>query len=233
MNRLSLFLVALVLGLSTWVAPRAARACSCVPPPPPAVAMERASAVFVGTVRSTTKKGELRRAFTLDVERAFKGVDGSEVTIVTPGTSAACGRSFEVGKRYLVYADDVEGHLSDNLCSRTALVDDAKHDLEALDAVLRGQTPPPEPRPAVEDKEDEQRPPPSGAAEPAERPAHEEGPATRPAPTTGPTGSEPPGDAPAGHCAATGGTSLPLALVGLALLSGARLRRRARRRMSV
>lgn len=235
MNRLSLSLVALSLGLATWLAPREARACSCVPPPPPEVALERASAVFVGEVRATAAKGDLRREITLEVSRAFKGVEGGQVALLTPMSSAACGRHFEEGKRYLVYAERIEGVLYDNLCTRTAPVEDAKHDLAVLEALARGEKPPPEPKPAVGPPGGEPNPPPSGAAEPEEEPALEQGPSTQPSPPS-PSERQPPGDAPAGHCASVaaslGGPLLPLALLGLCLLPGARLRRRARRRMS-
>lgn len=222
MNRPAVLLVALALGLGASLVPREARACSCVPPPPPAVALERASAVFVGEVRATTKASDLKRQVTFHVERAFKGVEGAEVTLTTPTSSAACGRSFEVGQRYLVYAERIEGELYDNLCTRTALVEHAKQDLDALEAVARGDAPPPTPHPAAPEEEAEtEDPPPSGAAEPSEQPALEEAPP--PSSEKAPGEPQRPADAPAGHCAAVAATAseaglLALALVGLCLL---------------
>ena len=56
----------------------------------------------------------------------------ASVTIETAGHSAACGRSFEQGIAYLVYARERNGQLTDNLCSRTRLSKAASEDFEVL-----------------------------------------------------------------------------------------------------
>jgi MYXO-CTERM domain-containing protein len=113
---------------------RAARACSCLPPPPPGDAASRAVAVFEGrTFGARREQNEQRFAF--EVTRVWKGEVAPAVEVVTALHSAACGRSFELGVPYVVYAsarDD--GTLTDNLCSRSRMVADAVEDLDTLGA---------------------------------------------------------------------------------------------------
>lgn len=205
-----------------------ARACSCLAPPPPATALERSAAVFVGEVLEKERKSDRAEVVSLRVSRAFKGVSSDVVTLSTPVQSAACGRTFEVGKRYLVYAEHIQGGLHDHLCTRTALLENAKADVEALEAISRGETPPPERGPAVED--DGEGSPPSGAAD-GDQPALDETPApsTQPAPgqpAPGPVPRSEEKEQPGGHCAAVDASAaLPFAVLSLAAL----LRQRRRR----
>lgn len=84
--------------------------------------------------------------YELAVLRVFKGDVGASAPLVTRASSAACGRNFVVGKRYLIYAYRTpEGDLGDTMCSRTRLVATADEDLAALGA----GSPPPAP-PAAE-----------------------------------------------------------------------------------
>src|SRR5690606_30929204 len=63
--------------------------------------------------------------------------------LVTSSSSAACGRRFVVGRRYLVYAyRGDEGDLGDTMCSRTRLVATADEDLAALGAGAPPRAPP-------------------------------------------------------------------------------------------
>jgi hypothetical protein len=120
---------AIVVGLA---GARAARACSCLPPAPPADAASRAAAVFEGrTFGARREQNELRFAF--EVARVWKGDVPPSIEIVTPVHSAACGRAYEFGVPYIIYAsvrDD--GTLADNLCSRSRMVVDAVEDLDTL-----------------------------------------------------------------------------------------------------
>lgn len=72
---------------------------------------------------------------TFRVLGSVKGVD-EEAIIYTNESSAACGFTFEEGKRYLVYANEADGQLHTGLCTRTASLDLADEDLEALDLRL-------------------------------------------------------------------------------------------------
>lgn len=128
--------VALVLGL--WAVPHAARACSCMMLPAPAVAVERADAVFEARVESVSAEpsggegvGLLR--YDLEVLRVWKGELGAAAQLGSRASSAACGRSLLVGKVYLIYAARNEGgDLTDNMCSRTRLASTADEDLALL-----------------------------------------------------------------------------------------------------
>lgn len=126
---------ALTLGIAGVLAPlRAARACSCMPPPPPTEAAARAAAVFEGrTFGARREQNSLR--FSFEVTRVWKGEVPPSIDIVTPMQSASCGRSYEFGVPYIVYASaQDDGSFGDNLCSRTRLVVDAVEDLDVLGA---------------------------------------------------------------------------------------------------
>jgi hypothetical protein len=66
----------------------------------------------------------------------WKAAEGKEVVLYTANDSAACGYNFEKGKSYLVYAHSQkrgeEKVLGTNICTRTALLSDAKEDLKEL-----------------------------------------------------------------------------------------------------
>jgi len=104
--------------------------------PPPAEALDGASVVFEGRTfaheRLGTGPGPGKIRYSFEVIRYFKGDPGEKVTIETAGHSAACGRSFEEGVAYLVYARERDGKLVDNLCSRTRLSKAASEDFEVL-----------------------------------------------------------------------------------------------------
>ena len=124
--------LARLLGLSALiVGARTGLACSCLPPPPPLEALEQSTAVFVGRVVEIRAADEMRLEVLFEVERSWKGVSGRRILVWTPSNEAACGMTFMWGERYLVYARDSEG-LSVYLCSRTAPLEHAGTDLEAL-----------------------------------------------------------------------------------------------------
>ncbi|HET6582334.1 MAG TPA: hypothetical protein VFG69_02780 [Nannocystaceae bacterium] len=113
---------------------RAARACSCLPPAPPIEASARATAVFEGrTFAARRVQNEV--IFSFEVTRVWKGEVSPEVVVYTATHSASCGRAYELGVPYIVYAsarDD--GALVDNLCSRSRTLVDAVEDLDVLGA---------------------------------------------------------------------------------------------------
>ena len=114
---------------------REARACSCLRQTIEEGAAQ-ASAIFEGTVKAVTPNTETQfrgREVTLEVSRAWKGVDSPEVKVLTAGTSAACGYPFTEGSTYLVYAHkEGSSPLRVSLCSHTKLIDTAKPDLKHL-----------------------------------------------------------------------------------------------------
>ena len=112
-----------------------AAACSCMEPGPPAQELENADAVFSGKVVKVEPftEGFQKLRVTFELDRVWKGLaEGDRVTLTTAADSATCGYPFEKGKSYLVYAYGEEGELTGTLCSRTALLKEAKEDLEAL-----------------------------------------------------------------------------------------------------
>ncbi len=116
------------------LAPREARACSCMAPPPPAEARKGADAVFEG--RAFSMSSDSRRAhYRFEVDRVWKGEVGGRVEISTALHSAACGRTYRIGTKYIVYARrSPDGDLNDGSCSRTRAIHAATEDLEVLGA---------------------------------------------------------------------------------------------------
>jgi len=106
--------------------PHKAYACSCADP-----GIERrfesSSVVFSGTLVSKDMAG----GNVFDVDRAWKGklADG----YVFSGFFGMCGTEFEIGKRYLVFAENLKGTESTSLCSGNMLLADASEELEELD----------------------------------------------------------------------------------------------------
>jgi MYXO-CTERM domain-containing protein len=127
-----------LLALTVWALPHAARACSCLLPPAPAVAVERADAVFEARVENhssdlSNSAGAGLVRYDLEVLRQWKGELKPAAQLTSRASSAACGRSLTVGKVYLIYASKQDdGQLTDNLCSRTRLASTADEDLAVL-----------------------------------------------------------------------------------------------------
>jgi len=104
------------------------------------VAFKRANVVFAGEVISI-RKGRAR----FKVTQAWKGVSGSEVTLIMGGAilrrnkkhyevaaHTSCDIEFEKGERYLVYGSDSGGYVRAWTCSRTARLAYAQDDLKEL-----------------------------------------------------------------------------------------------------
>lgn len=133
----------------TFVLVSDAGACSCEAPGPPCQNAFRVDAVFAGTVRSITElpddrpplrpgEGRIPLAVRVDFDTvtAFRGIDGSTASIVTAGSGPACGYTFKVGERFLVYASKSrDGGFSTSICSRTRPMADAAEDLRFLETL--------------------------------------------------------------------------------------------------
>jgi hypothetical protein len=61
-----------------------------------------------------------KNEITFRVDKTWKGETASEITISTGVGGPDCGYVFTTGKKYLVYADEKDGSLWVNSCSRTA-----------------------------------------------------------------------------------------------------------------
>lgn len=92
---------ALAAGLLT--PPRRAIACSCLPPPPPAEALEAADGVVRGAVVALAAD-EQGISATLRVRTVWKGPTGRRLSFRTAADSAACGYPFQLGDDVIVYA---------------------------------------------------------------------------------------------------------------------------------
>lgn len=131
-RRLVLALVVVAFGAAFFAHPlKPAYACSCVPARPPLESRDEAQTVFSGTVSAV--QGEAGGLLvTFDVDRIWKGPEGSSLTLTTSESSASCGYEFVQGESYLVYGMAQDGRLTTNLCTRTVLLANAGEDLDAL-----------------------------------------------------------------------------------------------------
>lgn len=124
----SFFLVPLVFTANS----KDACACSCAPLESPKAEFNRSQAVFSGTVIRSRETGE-KVQVKLRIAEIWKG-DVTEIqSITTWNNSAACGLSFERGKKYLIYASKIDDRpLVTSLCTRTKLFANAEQDLLEL-----------------------------------------------------------------------------------------------------
>ena len=128
-------LVAVFIALAGSAYTAEANACSCRKLTA-AEGFTSSYAVFTGEVidiekNRSTPFGGLE--VTLRVKQIWKGDPAEEIKVHTAGSSAACGYGFVEGTTYLVYAvRDEADPLRVSLCSRTAPVERAKEDLDAL-----------------------------------------------------------------------------------------------------
>jgi hypothetical protein len=139
----------LLLAASLAFGTETGLACTCAPSKGPAGDLELAAAVFSGKVVEIRRHKRSEDIFAsvevvLRVERVWKGVGGTTVSVFTASHSASCGYGFKGGRTYLVYAHkDAEGRLSTGICSRTRRLKDAGEDLKELGAgrQIAGGTP--------------------------------------------------------------------------------------------
>lgn len=93
-----------------------------------------ADAAFEARAFSMRSEGQ-RSFYTFAVDRVWKGPIQTQVEIRTNSSGAACGRSYQMGTRYIVYARRADdGSWTDGLCSRTRTSDGASDDLRVLGA---------------------------------------------------------------------------------------------------
>jgi len=114
-------------------------ACSCMMNESPNISMEKAKSVFIWKVSKIEESSivnnlmDYRKNYvTFSVSSSIKWTSDNEITIVTAKDSATCWYNFEESKDYIVYTYWEEEIEEVSLCSRTALLTDAKEDLEIL-----------------------------------------------------------------------------------------------------
>jgi hypothetical protein len=118
-------------------------ACQCAPPGLAAEESERADAVFAGQVIDVLDPLAGAKVvgtsspliYTFEVSRVWKGPKLSILRVESARSGVSCGRGFQIGEEYLVYASDSQDLLRDSMCSRTALLSQAKGDLEFLNTI--------------------------------------------------------------------------------------------------
>ena len=124
--------------------PEQVYACKCAQPGTPSEELEKFSAVFSGRVVSvqhsyepnvTSVSPEDRTTVGFEVNAVWRGLVREEIDITTPPTGGSCGFNFTEGEEYIVYAYDstyAGGGYTVGICSRTALLDQAQADIDAL-----------------------------------------------------------------------------------------------------
>jgi MYXO-CTERM domain-containing protein len=134
-----------VLGLAL-LRPAPAQACSCLPPPTPEESLGKASVVFEGIARMSQPSAGAITGFvqgdaipatrvSFEVKRRWKGDVTATFAVLTPDSSATCGRDYLQGATYIVYAQrQSDGAVFDLLCSRSRQVESATDDLAKLGA---------------------------------------------------------------------------------------------------
>jgi hypothetical protein len=146
--------VVVLLGilLSFSLANQTVKACTCAGTRSTCESYGSANAVFVGTVvgvrvNKSQKSNERAEeidwtpvAFKFVVEQPYLGVAGIQVEVFTGRGGGDCGYNFQVGQRYLVYANAYQNKLSTGICSRTKLYSSATEDLAFL-STLSSATP--------------------------------------------------------------------------------------------
>ena len=141
----SLVSLALLLGVLWFLGnPEQVYACKCAQPGTPSEELEKFSAVFAGRVVSVrhsydpdaaSVSPEDRSTVGFEVSAVWKGTVHEDMYVTTPPTGGSCGFTFIEGEEYIVYAYDsahADGGYTVGICSRTALLDQAQADIDAL-----------------------------------------------------------------------------------------------------
>ena len=137
--------IALMMGVLWSLGnPELVHACKCAQPGTPSEELEKFSAVFAGRVVSiqhsydpntASVSPEDRTTVGFEVSTVWKGTVHEDMHMTTPPTGGSCGFSFVEGKEYIVYGHDsnyADGGYTVGICSRTALLDQAQADIDAL-----------------------------------------------------------------------------------------------------
>ena len=127
----------LVVLIVTVNSPTPVEACSCADPWPVEEALEKRDAVFSGTVLKIERPRRITSSatlitVTLKVDQVWKGDVEEVVTVKTAVSTASCGYPFVENESYLIYASHDGNDFRTGLCDRTALLNQARSDLEQL-----------------------------------------------------------------------------------------------------
>jgi hypothetical protein len=141
----SLLYLGLITALLSLVVCPTALSCGCLPPSENLTnyelvkqSVERADLVFIGVPRVLHGDGKSEATedlVTFDATEVFKGGKTAQISIHSGiGTTqmSSCGYSFEIGKKYLVFANHYGSFLSVSVCSFTAPIEESKVALRFL-----------------------------------------------------------------------------------------------------
>jgi hypothetical protein len=130
------FFAITTLSIILLVETNSGRACSCLPPSPPAQAFAEADAVFMGKIISFELIPDMRRRVAkINVLKIWKGKKSAAEMVFTGLNDADCGYNFQVDETYVIYAYEVDNDkLLTHICTRTAPIHRAAEDLEFLDS---------------------------------------------------------------------------------------------------
>lgn len=140
-----LLAVLLLVGCGVVATGAPASACPQQPALTPAQQVERADAVFTGTVADRTRQGPGVH-YTVQVERTYKGDVGEEAMVMTPHSPRACGLpDLAAGSDYVFFATDNGGDLTISSSGGTAPATDAR--VARVESLLGAGTSPTPPVP--------------------------------------------------------------------------------------
>ena len=133
-------LLVLLIPISFHYQISSSYACSCVQPGSALDELDKRDFVFSGKVKNMVdpKKNEVILSSAdpitihFDVKEVWKGINESEVLVVTERDSASCGFNFVMNEEYLVYGNMIEGKKHVSVCSKTTLLNEATADLNEL-----------------------------------------------------------------------------------------------------
>jgi hypothetical protein len=139
--------------LVTLLSASAAFSCDCSSSRPPCQSFGNTAAVFVGTpieVKQTT--GKLlannepeypQKIFSFRVDESFRGVNAAQIEVRTGMEDGDCGYRFNLGERYLVYANfnPANGFYDTSICTRTRPLSEAAEDLDYIRGGLKNREP--------------------------------------------------------------------------------------------
>ncbi len=110
-------------------------ACSCIERGPACSTYWSGKAVFTGQVISIQSDTEHGLLVDLQVIEPFRGVTSGQLVVKTGRGGGDCGYPFEVGKRYLVFADGEP--LSTGICNDTTPIERAAQALEYIHGLAK------------------------------------------------------------------------------------------------
>ena len=126
--------ISLALTLFLLASAEKAFACSCLRSLEPEKkqvqqAFTDSTAIFSGEVLEISEDSADQNSLLVKfkVAKLWKGELNREVTITTAKDSAMCGYTFEIGKKYLVYANGLKDSLMVSNCSRTKIMSNKGH----------------------------------------------------------------------------------------------------------